>query len=84
MRVELSRFRLSSHGLLVEKGRWSRVPRDERLCVCGVVQDERHVIEECMLTEHLRNGRRVTAENVLSGSSMDDVLLMYNISKVFR
>ena len=27
---------------------------EERLCQCGLIQTERHVIEECILSEHLR------------------------------
>ena len=42
------RFRCGSHSLPIETGRWSRIPRDERLCkTCKVVGDEHHVLFEC-------------------------------------
>ena len=44
LRISFTRFRLSSHLLRVETGRWSRTPREERLCRCGSgIQDELHV-----------------------------------------
>ena len=44
-RIATTRLRLSSHSLAVEKGRWSRIPREERLCSCGEgVHDEAHVL----------------------------------------
>ena len=53
-RLSFSRLRLSSHNLKIETGRWSRQPRELRLCVCGQVQDEMHVIQFCPLTERFR------------------------------
>ena len=48
--TDIVRFRLGSHNLPIEKGRWSRRRREERLCeTCGVLGDERHVIYECSL-----------------------------------
>ena len=34
-RISVTRFRTSCHRLKIETGRWSRVPRDRRLCTCG-------------------------------------------------
>ena len=55
-RVDFTRLRTGSHRLKVETGRWSRLPRERRLCTCEVeeVQDEIHLIESC---QHLRNLR---------------------------
>lgn len=55
-RIASCRFRLSSHYLAVEKGRWQRIPHEQRLCDCGVqgVQDEHHVITICEKTKHIR------------------------------
>ena len=45
---DIIRFRLGSHNLPIETGRWSRVPREERLCrVCNVLGDEKHVLFTC-------------------------------------
>ena len=58
-RISFTRFRVSGHSLAIEKGRWSRrgrgrLPPEERLCVCGEVQDEWHVVQTCPVTNHLR------------------------------
>ena len=53
-RLTASRIRLSSHNLAIEKGRWSRLPREERLCKCGSVQDEQHVAAVCPETRPVR------------------------------
>ena len=54
MRIPFSRMRLSSHRLKIETGRWSGIPRERRLCPCGEIQDEKHVLEFCPLTDHIR------------------------------
>jgi hypothetical protein len=46
-RLAVTRLRLSSHNMAIERGRWTRTPREERLCHCGMVQDEPHVIGVC-------------------------------------
>ena len=45
---DVIRFRLGSHILPIETGRWSRKPRNDRLCErCGVVGDEKHALFDC-------------------------------------
>ena len=58
-RISFTCFRLSSHNLACEMGRWNkrgrgRLQPNQRVCNCGLVQSEKHVIEECTLTSHLR------------------------------
>ena len=53
-RISFSRLRLSSHKLKIETGRWSRTPKELRLCDCGQVQTEEHVLLECPLTAQER------------------------------
>ena len=54
-RIATSRLRLSSHNLAIERGRWLRKPREERLCpTCHVVQDERHALQDCTLNAEAR------------------------------
>jgi len=36
-RLHATWLRLSSHKLVTERGRWSRIPRQDRLCPCGVI-----------------------------------------------
>ena len=54
MRVAFSRIRLGSHRLKIETGRWSRIPREARLCTCGAIQTEQHVLLICPDSEPLR------------------------------
>ena len=47
---DIVRFRLGSHNLPIEKGRWRRLNREERVCShCNVVGDEHHALFECAL-----------------------------------
>ena len=44
----LIKFRVGSHNLKIETGRWANIPREERLCSsCHVLEDERHIIFDC-------------------------------------
>ena len=59
-RMSWTRLRLSAHSLAIEKGRWNRrgrgrLPIEERLCPCGQVQTESHVIESCVLSSQIRH-----------------------------
>ena len=53
-RIAYTRFRLGSHRFKIETGRWSRIPRERRLCPCGEVQDEAHVLQYCPLLRDIR------------------------------
>ena len=53
-RIAFTRFRVGSHRFRIETGRWSRTPRERRLCPCGEVQDEVHVIKNCVLLRDVR------------------------------
>ncbi len=71
-RVAFTRFRVSGHALACESGRWNRrgrgrLPTEERLCQCGSVQTERHVVQDCPLTRHRRETQAFTTlEELLS------------------
>ena len=50
MASDIIRFRVGSHYLPIETGRWTRKERNERLCVnCGAIGDEEHAIYSCTL-----------------------------------
>ena len=56
-KISLSRFRLSSHNLMIETGRYNGMPRDERLCnFCNMrkVEDEYHFLLVCPKYTELR------------------------------
>ena len=78
-RMSFTRFRVSGHSLAVETGRWNRrgrgrLPVEERLCVCGLVQTERHVIETCPFTQDLRQNYNIsTLESIFTESLPSEV-----------
>jgi sorting nexin-29 len=58
----MARFRLSSHNLLVERGRYTNLQWQDRQCtrcaaggILDCVDDEVHAVFECIATEGLRN-----------------------------
>ncbi len=60
LRISFTRFRVSGHSLAIETGRWNRrgrgrLPVEERLCECGDVQSEQHVLETCPRTQRIRD-----------------------------
>ena len=74
LRIAFTRVRLSSHRLRIETGRWARIPRERRLCECGTVQDEEHVLVRCPLTEPLRRryGKAVTFPDIIDSANCED------------
>ena len=65
-RVAFSRLRVIGHTLAIETGRWNRRGRGrlevaERLCPCGTVQTELHILESCPLIQDIRIRYNFTA-----------------------
>ncbi len=90
-RIACTRMRLSSHYLKIETGRWARLAIEDRLCLCGKVQNEEHVMLECPLTADIRqmchvNQYQSVGEVLnLNNSQMHHVsLLCHNIFKLFK
>ena len=47
----VTRFRTGSHSLAIEIGRYSNIPRENRLCSCGLnVQTVWHIFNDCPIT----------------------------------
>jgi hypothetical protein len=87
MRVAVSRLRLISHNLRTETGRWSRTERDRRLCPCGMIQTERHVVQDCMLVQDIRESCQNTDSDftdIMKGESYENVTLLYKIMMYFN
>ena len=81
LRITFTRFRLSSHRLRIEVGRWSRTPRDQRLCFCGTgVQDEFHLfqcprVRDLMITP---NKTYSSPSDVFQDTSIEDIQVLHN------
>ena len=87
LRVSFTRLRLSSHRLRIETGRWSRIPRENRLCACGVIQDEAHVIQVCPNVGHIRQRYDVLPtypDFVIEASSSDHFKYIHEILSYFE
>ena len=56
MRTAFTRLRVMSHDLRIETGRWSRTPRELRVCNSDSqsVQSEIHVLIECPMSRSKR------------------------------
>ena len=56
IRIALTKLRLGSHNFMIERGRWMKLEIIDRQClVCGKLDDEYHVITECMLFANWRS-----------------------------
>ena len=58
LQIALSRFRLSSHQLMIERGRYTNIPKEERICkFCNsqAIENEYHFLMTCDLYKDLRN-----------------------------
>ena len=75
-RIATTRIRVGSHRLRVETGRWSRTPREDRLCVCSTgVQDEIHVLLQCPSSQQLRENYNIPCETLEELMNMEPTLL---------
>ena len=89
-RIEFTRYRLSSHNLKVETGRWSGIERENRTCSCsaGGVQDENHVLFKCDFTTNIRERHNIQGDSLedffdeYEDQSLCDIF--YELSKIFQ
>ncbi len=57
-RKALCGFRISAHTLQIEKGRFSKIPREERICKnCSLnkIEDEEHFLCQCPKFDDMRH-----------------------------
>ena len=81
LRITFTRFRLSSHRLRVEVGRWSRTPRDERICPCGTgVQDEVHLFQCPRVRDVLNTPDKTysSPSDVFVDTTVEDIQVLHN------
>ena len=91
-RLIFTRFRLSSHHLKIETGRWARIAAENRECGCGGgLQDEEHVLFDCRKTEEVRRMFGIDGEELRDvGVLMNTVdvkklvSFVYNCMKFFK
>ena len=87
VRLAFTRLRLSSHRLRIETGRWSRLAREQRLCTCGGVQDECHVLRDCPHTQYIRTlyAKPVVFPNIIiEAESFDDFKFVYDVLRCYE
>ena len=55
IRVSITKFRLGSHNLMIERGRWTNKELIDRECnLCGKLEDEYHAVIECPRYQEFR------------------------------
>ena len=66
-RVSMTRFRLSNHKLMIEKGRHRGLEKDMRICpFCTSVEDETHFLTKCKIFRHMRAGLLLKVSEILN------------------
>ena len=85
LRISFTRFRLSSHLLRIETGRWSRTPRDERLCQCGTgIQNELHVFTCPLVMNISRSFSKpcITPNEFFEATTISDLKTLHQIMDI--
>ena len=84
-RVKYSKLRLSTHTLRIEIGRWSRTPRDKRLCRC--LDDElteEHVLLLCVETNVIRQKFEIDVRDISDLFLLEDEKVTNLIFEVMK
>ena len=75
LRKIVSKIRCSSHSLEIEKGRHTRIPRENRTCKnCqnGTIENEEHFLINCSTYQPLRDHYGMQANNIYDFLHMDN------------
>lgn len=91
-REAFTRLRLMSHNLRIEVGRWSRTPREQRVCPCDGthIQTEEHVLLHCPLSVQCRSDHPHLTYDSLETLFTDNINLcelcdyVYAVQKQYR
>ena len=85
-----TRIRMISNDLQIELGRQKRppTPADERLCVCGEVETEKHFTQQCSLYTHIRHeyeiNHNIELANILNTNfTYDYITELHNCREIF-
>ena len=72
----VTRFRTGSHSLAIELGRYSNIPRDNRICGCGdSVQTIWHVFMQCSVTYSICRRNYQSLQEIFADENIHKVLL---------
>ena len=87
-RKAFTRLRLGSHRLKMETGRWARLPPEQRLCECGQIQTDEHILCHCTFVVNLRrkytNVNFDSIENVMNSPCYDLTKFCYELLSLFE
>ena len=79
-RSTLCKLRLSAHTLSIERGRYLKIPRQNRVCLCcnnGDIEDELHFLLKCSSYKYVRDNLIKKLNNVLLNNKFSS--LSYNL-----
>ena len=82
LRINFTRYRLSSHRLKIEIGRWSHTPRDQRVCSCGTgVQDELHIFECPNVRDIFDSAEKEysSPSDIFDDATVEDLQVLYKV-----
>ena len=82
LRITFTRYRLSSHRLRVEMGRWSRTPSDQRICPCGTgIQNEGHIFQCPIVNDLFSNSTKSNASpsDIFVETNMEHLRLLRQV-----
>ena len=84
LRITFSRYRLSSHRLRVELGRYQGTPHDQRVCPCGMgVQDELHIFACPRVEDLLKTPNKTynSPNDFFTDTKVEDLHVLHNVLK---
>ena len=75
-RKAMTKLRLSSHKLMIERGRWQKCLHNDRICTeCNVLEDEYHAVIICPRYKELR-GKYIKSYYVMRPSMFKFIQLL--------
>lgn len=80
-RKAMTQLRLSSHKLMIERGRWHKIPQTDRLCTeCHTLEDEYHVLFICPRYDCIR--KQYVKQYYITRPSMHKFIELLNTNNV--
>ena len=75
----MCKLRISAHDLMIERGRYTNIKRQDRLCTyCKEIEDEKHFLDKCVLYNELRDDilkTRMILECADSCNSLSEIMM---------